>query len=255
VSVERASGVVLRTRLLTETSLIVHWLTEEHGRLATVAKGARRPKSPFRGKLDLFHEAEFSFQRSRRSDLHTLRELVVIHTHPALRTRLENLRQAAYGTSLIEAAAEPETAVPTLHGLSVEFLDCLDRGGASPWLVLAFELKVLEASGLAPDLDRSRLSEVGRALARTLGTQPLAEAPRVSATFAQLTEMDRFLHSFLAWHLERIPRGRQAALETIPAAAQPPHPRPQPPDRRPQTPDPRPQPPDPSPQPPGTGRS
>lgn len=221
MSVERASGVVLRTRLLTETSLIVHWLTAEHGRLATVAKGARRPKSPFRGKLDLFHEAEFSFQRSRRSDLHTLRELVVIHTHPALRTRFENLRQAAYGTGLIEAAAEPETAVPGLHRLFVEFLDCLERGGASPWLVFAFELKVLEPSGLAPDLDRSRLSGEGRALARTLGAQPLAEALRVSAAFAQLTELDRFLHSFLAWHLERVPRGRKGALEPTLAAATP----------------------------------
>ena len=46
---ERATGIVLRTYPLTETSLIIHWLTAELGRLATVAKGARRPKSPFRG--------------------------------------------------------------------------------------------------------------------------------------------------------------------------------------------------------------
>ena len=49
MNVERATGLVLRTRPLTETSLIVLWLTREAGRLATVAKGARRPKSPFRG--------------------------------------------------------------------------------------------------------------------------------------------------------------------------------------------------------------
>ena len=65
---ERATGIILRTRLLTDTSLIVHWLTPDLGRLATVAKGARRPKSPFRGKLDLFYEADFSFARSRRSE-------------------------------------------------------------------------------------------------------------------------------------------------------------------------------------------
>jgi len=70
---ERATGLILRLRPLTETSLIVNWLTAEGGRIATVAKGARRPKSPFRGKLDLFYEADFSLLRSRRSDLHILR--------------------------------------------------------------------------------------------------------------------------------------------------------------------------------------
>ena len=71
--IETATGLILRTRPLTETSLIIHWLTPTFGRLATVAKGARRPKSPFLGRLDLFYEADFSFSRSRRSDLHILR--------------------------------------------------------------------------------------------------------------------------------------------------------------------------------------
>ena len=43
---QRTSGLVLRTRPLTETSLIVQWLTPDFGRLSTVAKGARRSKSP-----------------------------------------------------------------------------------------------------------------------------------------------------------------------------------------------------------------
>src|SRR5213594_2368024 len=64
---ERATGLVLRVYPLTESSLIIHWLTQGQGRIATVAKGARRPKSPLRGKLDLFYLAEFLFARSRRS--------------------------------------------------------------------------------------------------------------------------------------------------------------------------------------------
>ena len=42
--------------------------------VATVAKGARRNKSVYRGKLDLFYTAEFSFYRSRRSELCPLLE-------------------------------------------------------------------------------------------------------------------------------------------------------------------------------------
>src|SRR5207302_4043038 len=79
--IESATGLILRTRPLTETSLIIHWLTPDLGRIATVAKGARRPKSPFRGKLDLFYLADFSFSRSRRSELHNLREVNLRELH------------------------------------------------------------------------------------------------------------------------------------------------------------------------------
>src|SRR5881227_3010626 len=98
--IESAMGVILRTRPLTETSLIVQWLTRDHGRLATVAKGARRAKSVFRGKLDLFYSADFSFSRSRRSELHTLREVELQGTHPELRQDLARLQQACYGANL-----------------------------------------------------------------------------------------------------------------------------------------------------------
>ena len=83
--IESATGLILRTRSFTETSLIVHWLTPNFGRIATLAKGARRPKSPFLGKLDLFYLADFSFSRSRRSDLHMLREVSLREMHGALR--------------------------------------------------------------------------------------------------------------------------------------------------------------------------
>ena len=99
------SGLILRIRPLTETSLIVHWLTPDLGRVATVAKGARRPNSSFRGKLDLFYEADFSFVRSRRSELHTLREVSLHQTHSRLREDLHALQQAAYCTALVEQTA------------------------------------------------------------------------------------------------------------------------------------------------------
>ena len=109
-----ATGLILRTRPLTETSLIVNWLTPNFGRISTVAKGARRPKSPFRGKLDLFYLADLSFSRSRRSDLHTLREVSLRETHSSLRQDLGQLRQASYCAALIEQTTETETPLPAV---------------------------------------------------------------------------------------------------------------------------------------------
>src|SRR5580698_1765592 len=111
---ESTHGIILRTRPLTETSLIVHWLTPDLGRIATVAKGARRPKSPFAGKLDLFYAADFSFSRSRQSDLHNLREASLRETHAALREDILKLQQAGYAAAFIEQATEMEAPLPEI---------------------------------------------------------------------------------------------------------------------------------------------
>src|SRR5476649_2958465 len=109
---ESATGLILRTRPLTETSLIIHWLTPDFGRIATVAKGARRHKSPFLGKLDIFYLADFSFSRSRISDLHNLREVSLRETHNPIRADILKLQQAAYATNFIVQATETETPLP-----------------------------------------------------------------------------------------------------------------------------------------------
>src|SRR6185369_459791 len=145
---ESTTGLILRARPLTETSLIIHWLTPGLGRIATVAKGARRAKSPFAGKLDLFYLADFSFSRSRRSDLHTLREASLRETHAAIRTEILKLQQAAYATNFIEQATETETPLPAIYELLREFLGCLCRENTAPQLVFAFELKLLRELGL-----------------------------------------------------------------------------------------------------------
>src|ERR1041385_3597810 len=99
---ERTQALVLRVHPLTETSLIVRWLTREMGRVATVAKGALRPKSPFRGKLDLFYFADITIRWSRHSELHALREVTLHDSHPFLRRELGYLQQASYCAALIE---------------------------------------------------------------------------------------------------------------------------------------------------------
>src|SRR5215212_6174272 len=129
---ERASGLILRTRSLTETSLIVQWLTPDLGRIATVAKGARRPKSPFRGKLDLFYEADFSFARSRKSDLYNLREVALCDTHSKLRENLGWIQQASYFTTLVEQTTETETPLPKIFQLVRECLAGLGHEPPTP---------------------------------------------------------------------------------------------------------------------------
>jgi DNA repair protein RecO (recombination protein O) len=210
--IESATGLILRTRPLTETSLIVNWLTPGFGRIATVAKGARRPKSPFAGKLDLCYEADFTFQRSRRSDLHALREVSLRETHSALREELGWVRQAAYGAALIEQTTEMETPLPEIHALFAGLVKHLPEQLPKPRTVFAFELKLLRTLGLEPDALESKLPTETQKLLTALTEASWEELGALGATAPQARAVQQFLHGFLIYHLGKLPKGRHAAL-------------------------------------------
>ncbi len=217
--IETATGMVLRTYPLSETSLIVHWLTPNLGRLATAAKGARRPKSPFRGKLDLFYLADFSFSRSRRSELHNLREVALRDTHNVLRQDLALLRQASYCAALVELATETETPLPEIFELLRSLLDCLGRRTVQPQTVFAFELRLLDDLGLRPEFSETRISDGAKAVLGALAGSDWTQVVHLRLSKAQIAELGRFLGGFVAYHLGRVPKGREAAL-SIPADPQ-----------------------------------
>ncbi len=213
--IESVTGIVLRTRPLTETSLIVHWLTPQLGRLATVAKGARRPKSPLAGKLDLFYTADFSFSRSRSSDLHNLREVNLIGTHAAIRNDLARLQQAAYAAAFIEHSTESETPLPEIYGLMMDFLTWLCAQPTRPQNILALELKLLCELGMEPDLIQTSLTPGAKKIATALRENSWTETARLKLSAAQVEELEQWLQGFLIFHLGRLPRGRAAALAVV----------------------------------------
>ena len=206
--IESATGLILRTRPLTETSLIVHWLTPNFGRIATAAKGARRPKSPFLGKLDLFYEADLTFSRSRRSELHALREVSLREAHEALRLELGLLQQAAYCARLIEQTTETETPLPGVFELARGLLNHLPKQPPQPRNVYAFELKLLNELGLKPNVTASRLAPGTKEIVRGLIEGDWPAIARLKSTAAQAKELRQFLHGFLIFHLGKVPKGR-----------------------------------------------
>jgi DNA repair protein RecO (recombination protein O) len=129
--VQATQAIVIRLTRLTETSLIVHWFTEAHGLVKTVAKGARRAKSPFAGQLDLFFGGEITFSQARHGELHSLREVAIRQWREGLRRTYTSTLLAAYCCQLLEAAVEPEHPDPGLHDLLKRALDHLDAAPPS----------------------------------------------------------------------------------------------------------------------------
>lgn len=181
--------------------------------MATVAKGARRPKSPFSGKLDLFYLADFSFVRSTRSELHALREVAVYETHPILRRELSCLRQVSYFASLVELATETETPIPEVFVLLLTLIQQLPALPPSPKTVFAFEFKLLSEIGLRPDLTQTALKPGTKAIVEKLLEGDWSLLATLQLSESQIHELRQFLHGFLIYHLGKLPRGRDGALE------------------------------------------
>lgn len=145
---DTTAAILLRKTRLTETSLIVTWFTEAHGKIKTVAKGARQPKSRFAGVLDLFFDCEISFARSRKSELHQLREVALENPHEGLRLDYGRVAVAAYFVELIELVTESEHPAPELYDLLCRALGHLNEHPASLRALLHFEAELARLLGI-----------------------------------------------------------------------------------------------------------
>ena len=206
---ERTTGLILRLFPLTETSLVVHWLSPDMGRIGTVAKGARRPKSPFQGKLDLFHVAEFSFQRSRRSDLHTLREVALTETFSRLRTDVELLDCLARASRLITRATEEQTPLAGEYVLLLELVRRLNDDGMGEFWRTVFEVKFLDSQGLAPNWEQSALDSGSRAVAVRMAESDWESLAKLRPSAVQMDRLAKFIERFIQRHIGSVARGRR----------------------------------------------
>jgi DNA repair protein RecO (recombination protein O) len=148
--VPKTKATLIRKFRLTESSLIVHWCTDQEGLIKTVAKGALRPKSPFAGQLDLFYAVELEYRESRKSDLHQLVEVSVTDHRSAIAGDYTSLLAATYFVQLIELTAEKETPIPELADLLERALDYLTTTGPTQRVILRYEQRLTEHLSIAP---------------------------------------------------------------------------------------------------------
>lgn len=145
---ESGRGTIVRLTKLTDSSLIVHWMTEETGLIKTVAKGARRAKSAFAGRLDLFVEADFEWVRNKRAELHSLSEVSVVDYREGLRKSYRDALVAGYFGQLLEMVLELDHPEPEMCDLLARGLGHLSEAGASRRALLYFEREVARMLGL-----------------------------------------------------------------------------------------------------------
>jgi DNA repair protein RecO (recombination protein O) len=173
--VETTAAILLRKRKFSDTSLIISWCTESFGCIQTIAKGARRPKSPFAGRLDLFFETEISIAQSRKSDLHTLTEVVLKNPFAGIRSNYLRTQTAAYFIELIEICTERDHREPELFMLLRRAFGYLDKNDPTSRAVLHFETELARITGVH---DEKKLkANPAFALGNLFGRLPLSRTP------------------------------------------------------------------------------
>ena len=152
---------VLRLVAYGEADRIVELFTAHRGRLAALARGARRSRRRFGGVLDYFHRLEVRI-RPGRGDLWHLEEAVLARAHPGVLRNLEAHGCAAHVLEVVRMGTREGAPEPELFDLVGAVLDALDRGGDPESLRRVFQIRALAALGYG--LPANACPECGRPL-------------------------------------------------------------------------------------------
>lgn len=150
---------VLHTTAWRETSLIVELLTRHHGRIACVAKGAKRPRSALRGVLHAFQPLHVGF-----AGQHELRTLTSAEWLGGMGSpQGEGLLCAFYLNELLVKLLPRDDAHPALFDAYAQALVSLGLGGPPEACLRRFEWQLLREIGYALDLQRDADNQPVRA--------------------------------------------------------------------------------------------
>jgi len=133
-----------------ETSLIVDVFSREYGRLALVAKGARRPMSMLRGVLMAFQPLLMCWMG--KGEVKTLTQAEWQGGLPRLQG--SGLLCGYYLNELLLRLLPREDPHPALFDIYAQSLAKLTLGFAHAPVLRAFELRLLAELGYAPSFDR-----------------------------------------------------------------------------------------------------
>ena len=149
----KTEAVVLRSMRYGEADRILHLYTPDRGRLSAIAKGVRRAKSRFGGRLEPCFRLNMVLHEGR-SELLTVTAAETVAGHPRLREHgaaLDGAARACDAVGRMFADGEPHRGVFNLLCNQLALLDAHPER-ATHGNALAFRLKLLLAAGFAPQL-------------------------------------------------------------------------------------------------------
>lgn len=230
--IEQQPGFILHSYAWRETSLIVEAVTRDYGRIALVARGAKRRTSQLRGLLSPFSALSLSW--SGRGEVKTL--VRAEWTGGLVSLRGDALLAGFYLNELMVRLLARADAHPGLFGTYMRSLSALagdeNRIGST---LRAFEFELLREIGYLPALDVCADGEAvepgtryrvdpQRGLVRTerhgdgisvAGASALAMAAGDFATPTVASEAKAMLRLIIRYHLEGRPLNTRRIMQDL----------------------------------------
>ncbi len=136
-----------------ESDRILAFCTKEFGKVKGIAKGARRSRKRFVGRLEPGSCIRLFFHYNEKSALVRVDDAALINGFDALRGDVESFATACYLLELTGAFTRPGLSMPEVFSLLFDFLSLMDRGGDGSILSRFFEVKLLSILGFMPGLE------------------------------------------------------------------------------------------------------
>jgi DNA repair protein RecO (recombination protein O) len=148
----RDEGVVLRTHKLGEADRIIVFMTAGRGKVRAVAKGVRKTKSRFGGRLEPPTHVSLMLYEGRELDTVTQAE-TLDHWRP-IREDLDRMTDASAIVEAVDQVAQEREPNAALYRMLTGALRALSEAPERPAvLVGAFYWKLLALEGVAPVVD------------------------------------------------------------------------------------------------------
>jgi DNA repair protein RecO (recombination protein O) len=149
----KTEAVVLRSIRYGEADRVVHLYSATRGRIGAIAKGSRRPKSRFGGRLEPFFRLNLVLYEGR-GDLLTVTGASTVDGHARLRSDGPALGAAGRACDAVLRLLDSGEPNQAAYNLLCNYLGLLDVDPAARTVgtALAFRLKLALAAGFSPEL-------------------------------------------------------------------------------------------------------
>ena len=149
-------AVVLKAKPYGESDKIVSFLTEKHGKITGIAKGAKRSRKRFVNSLEPFSLVNLRFYERPQSSLVFIFSSDLLFGFPKLVTSLDKISFASYLVEITDGLIRERDEEPRIFQHLKDGLGYLNENDASLRFLTSFELKLLSLAGYQPFLDRCK---------------------------------------------------------------------------------------------------
>ena len=231
----RTEAIVIQSIDFGEKDKLITFITKKYGKLKGIAKGAKKSKKRFPGRLEIFSYVNLIFFEKENLGLARIESVNLIEPFSHINESIEKVTYGSYFAELVNEMVGEREENKAIFNLLLYFLRLLNKEKVCEEYLRIFEVRLLTLLGYQPQLDRCSICqrELGLKVQNwfslkrggvicphchrgiddlpiSLGTSrimkaarnyPLGKITRIKFTAQALKESSQILSNFVEYHL------------------------------------------------------